>query len=59
MSLAESELALSETKVNELSGLLSQAQDDHTHMSKLHQTELKREREVSRATQAGGKQTYL
>ena len=46
MSLAESELALSETKVNELSALLSVAQEDHSHLSKIHQAELKREREV-------------
>ena len=46
MSLAESELALSETKVSELSALLSQAQEDHSHLSKIHQAELKREREV-------------
>ncbi len=47
MALVESELALSETKVNELSALLSQAQEDHAQLTKLHQTELRREREVA------------
>ena len=46
VSLAESELALSETKVNELSALLTHAQEDHSQLTKIHQSELKREREV-------------
>ena len=47
MSLAESELALSESKVNEMSVLLQQAREEQSNTSKSHQRDLKREREVS------------
>ena len=59
MSLAESELALSETKVNELSLLLTQAQEDHSHLTKIHQAELKREREVSTCIYLDSSQSYF
>lgn len=47
MSLLESELAMSETKVNELSLLLSKTKEEQVEISQHHQNELKREREVS------------
>ena len=46
MSLAESELALSESKVNEMSLLLQQAKEEAVNTGKTHQRDLKREREV-------------
>ena len=45
--MAESELALSESKVNELSALLDKAREQAADNAKLHQNELKREREVT------------
>ena len=46
LALAESELALSESKVNELGSLLERARDQQAAKAKMHQNDLKREREV-------------
>jgi hypothetical protein len=45
LSMTESELALAESKVNELSRLLSLHKDEHIDVVKHHQNEIKRERE--------------
>ena len=50
LAMAESELALSESKINEIGALLSRAKEETTSMNKQHQSELKREREASRNT---------
>ena len=44
--MAESELALSESKINELGSLLSRAKDETATAGRQHQNELKRVREV-------------
>ena len=46
LSLTESELAMSETKINELGSLLQKARDDQNEMARFHQSEIRREREV-------------
>lgn len=46
LALAESEVAISESKINELSAILSQTKEDMAAMAKNHQQELKRDREV-------------
>lgn len=47
LSLADSELAMSETKMNELGSLLQKARDDQSELAKFHQSELRQMREVS------------
>ena len=44
--MADSELALSETKIRELSGFLSSAKEEQAEMARHHSVELKRGREV-------------
>ena len=46
LSLAESELAMAETKISELESLLQKARDDQNEMASFHQGEMRREREV-------------
>lgn len=45
LSLADSELAMSETKMNELGSLLQKARDDQSELAKFHQSELRQMRE--------------
>ena len=47
VALAESELAISESKVSDLSMILTRTKEDHDKMVKQIQTELKRERDVT------------
>lgn len=49
LALAESELALAESRNAELGALVTKAQEEQQTMSRVHQTELRREREVSSA----------
>ena len=46
LSLAESELAIQESKVNELGAILSASKEEQAGSARQHQTDLKREREV-------------
>lgn len=46
LALAESELALAESKKSELGAMMTQMKEEQQTMSKIHQTELRREREV-------------
>ena len=46
LGLADSELALSETKIRELSGFLSSAKEEQAEVARHHNVELKRAREV-------------
>ena len=46
LQIAESELSLTESKINELSTLLNRAKDEKATTDRQHQSELKRTREV-------------
>ena len=46
LSLAESEIAMSESKLTEMGALLEIAKEEQTECGKTHHHELKREREV-------------
>ena len=50
LQIAESELSLTESKINELATLLNRAKDEKATADRQHQSELKRGREVSEHT---------